>query len=260
MARFILQSDSISLDIEYMIVEELLKKNKYLHSYKITDTKTLKNIADVDMIPIGDIGFVTEYLNLVYGIKRENPIEIPEYLRTEEFLKRNYRLVSWDKVPRTGTFFLKDVSELKTFGNVINANYTDIDNLFNYVPVNKYDSTLVLNKEHVFQVSSLFNIESEYRVYVIGGKIEVISNYNGDCTLFPDMSLVKKAVGLINHNEKWLKSYTLDIMVGKSGTAIIEVHNFTSVGLYHSLWGDNLLYAYKDGIDYLINDNKEIII
>lgn len=141
---------------------------------------------------------------------------------------------------------------------MMNATYTDIDNLFNYVPQNKFDSTLVLSKEHLYQVSSCFNILSEYRVYVIARKIEAIGHYNGDCTILPDIELIKKAVNIINNNEKHLKSYTLDIMVGKEGTAIIEIHNFTSVGLYNSLWGDNLLYAYKDGIDYLLNDNKEI--
>ena len=35
-------------------------------------------------------------------------------------------------------------------------------------------------------------------------------------------------------------------------------HNFVSVGLYGTLWGNNLIYAYKDGIDYVINDNKEL--
>ena len=73
--------------------------------------------------------------------------------------------------------------------------------------------------------------------------------------MLPDIDLIKKAVCLINVNEKWLNSYTIDVMVGKPGTALIEVHNFASVGLYATLWGDNLLWAYKDGIDYLINDN-----
>ena len=258
MSHFLLQKDSNTLDIEYVIIENLLKKNKYLHTYDIIDKLELDKIAGINMIPLGDIGFVTDYLRLIYDIDRENPIEIPEYLRTEEFLKRNYRIVDWTAIPRKGSFFLKDVSELKSFGNVMNATYTDIDNLFNYVPQGKYDSTLVLDKDHLYQVSSLFNIQSEYRVYVIGGVIEAISNYNGDCTILPDIDIIKKAVNLINYNEKWLKSYTLDIMVGKEGTAIIEVHNFTSVGLYNNLWGDNLLYAYRDGLDYLINDNKEI--
>lgn len=258
MARYILQSDSDSLDLEYYIIENLLKKNKYLHDYEITDEKSLMDIASKDDIPIGNIGFVMKWLNETHGIVKENPIEIPKYLRTEEFLKRNYRIVTWEDIPRQGKFFLKDVSELKSFGDIINATYTDVDELFNYVPRGTFDPTLVLDKSHLFQVSSQFNIKSEYRVYVINGEIENIGHYNGDCTLLPDIDLIKKAVGLINLNEKWLKSYTLDIMVGPQGTAIIEIHNFASVGLYSNQWGSNLLYAYKQGIDYLINDNHEI--
>lgn len=255
MAHFLIQTDSTSLDIEYYIIKELLKKNKYLHSYSEINTDELEYIGKENIVPIGDIPFVTKWLKQVHGITRENPIEIPEYLRADEFLKRNYMIVSWDKIPRTGKFFLKDVSELKSFGNEINATYTDIDNLFNYVPKSKYDSSLVLDKEHRYLVSELFNIQSEYRVYVINGKIEAISNYNGDVTILPDIHLINKAVGIINKNEEWLKSYTIDVMVGPKGTALIEVHNFASVGLYNTLWGDNLLYAYKQGIDYLVQDN-----
>lgn len=47
-------------------------------------------------------------------------------------------------------------------------------------------------------------------------------------------------------------------MVGKKSTALIEVHNFTSCGLYSTLWGNNLLTAYKDGIKYLKKDNHKL--
>ena len=111
-------------------------------------------------------------------------------------------------------------------------------------------------KGHDYVISSPYNIKSEYRVYVLDGDIEHISLYNGDATVLPDVNLIKKAVSLINYNEKWLRSYSLDIMVGNEGTAIIEVHNFTSLGLYSSIWGTDLIYAYRDGIDYLLNDNS----
>jgi hypothetical protein len=43
------------------------------------------------------------------------------------------------------------------------------------------------------------------------------------------------------------------------GTAIIEVHNFSSLGLYTAIWDRNnndLLLAYKQRIEYLLNDNQ----
>lgn len=237
MAKFLLQNDSC-LSIENNIILEFLNKNKYIHEYRYFCGDMKK-----DEIPIGDISFVTKWLSSMYNIANENPIEIPKYLRTDEFLKRDYRIVPWAELPKQGKWFIKDVSELKKFGQVVNFNY---------------DNQLILNKNSLFQVSSIYNILSEYRVYVINGQIENVCNYDGDCTIFPDINLIKKAVNLILYHEEWLKSFTIDIMVGKEGTAIIEIHNFTSVGLYSNLWGSNLLYAYKDGIDYLINDNKKI--
>lgn len=257
MARYLLQTDSGGLDTDYYLIKEQLIKGKYVFNYKEIDTKSLMNIAEKGDIPIGDIGFVTKYIRETYGIEKENPIEIPEYLRTDEFLKRKYEIVTWDKIPDRGNWFIKDVSELKSFGQVINCTYSDVKSWFEK-PDYEFSTNLVLDKNHLFQVSEVFGIKSEYRVYVIDGRIEAISNYNGDCTILPDIDLIKKAVALINVNEKWLKSYTIDVMVGPRGTAIIEIHNFASVGLYNTLWGTNLIYAYRDGIDYLINDNKEL--
>lgn len=257
MGKYILQTDSNGLDIEYYLIKEQLKRGKYVFNYKEIDTESMMNIAEVGDIPIGDIGFVSKYLKEAYGIDKENPIEIPKYLRAEEFLKRKYDIVTWDKLPEHGTYFIKDVSQLKKFGAVVNTSYEPIKEWFE-APKLEFSTQLVLDKSHLFQVSEVFNIQSEYRVYVCGGNIEAISNYNGDVTLLPDMNLIKKAVGLINLHEKWLKSYTIDVMVGPMGTAIIEVHNFASVGLYNTLWGSSLIYAYRDGLDYLVNDNKPL--
>ncbi len=257
MGKYILQTDSNGLDIEYYLIKEQLKRGKYVFKYKEIDTNSLMHIAEKGDIPIGDIEFVSKYLKEAYGIEKENPIEIPKYLRTEEFLKRKYDIVTWDKIPDKGNWFIKDVSELKSFGQVINCTYSDVKSWFKK-PEYKYSNNLVLDKNHLFQVSEVFDIKSEYRVYVLDGCIEAISNYNGDCTLLPDIGLIKKAVSLIYLKEKWLKSYTIDVMVGPRGTALIEIHNFASVGLYNTLWGSNLIYAYRDGIDYLINDNKPI--
>ena len=256
--QYLLQTDSTGLDMEGVVVGKLLTENKLLYDYATVDTQEMLKIAGPDDVPIGDIPFVTAYLQKIRGIQKENPIELPEYLRMPEFLKREYQITTWDKLPVSGVWFVKDVSELKKFGSVVNATYENLAGWFEENP-SKYSTNLVLDKSHLFQVSSVFGILSEYRVYVIDGEIENICNYNGDCTVLPDIALIKKAVGLINANEKWLRSYTLDIMVGKGGeTALIEVHNFTSVGLYSTLWGQNLLRGYKQGIEYLVNDNREL--
>lgn len=255
MAHFLLQSDDGSLDIEKCIVEDLLKHNKFLHTYELVSLKGLDDVKKENCYPVGTIDFVSKYMRNAYGIESEVPIEIPTYLQTGEFLKRNYFIYKWDEIPRKGEFFLKDVSQLKKFGGIVNTAYESIDDLFNYEPKGKFDSTLVLDKSHFYQVSEVLPIKAEYRVYVLDGEIEQISNYNGSPLYLPDVGLLNKAVSLISRFEKYLKSYTIDIAVGSFGTAILEIHNFASVGLYSTLWGDNLLYGYIDGINYLINDN-----
>lgn len=249
MSHFILEEPK-EFDIELHFLKEQLNRNKYVHSY---DEIKEPHLVVVDEYPVGQIPFVEKCLGI-----HENPIEIPKYLRTSEFLKRDYRICTWQDIPRSGVFFLKDVSQLKKFGSVMNATFTDIDDMFNYTPVNEFDATVILDKEHLFQVSSLIDIKAEYRVYVFGGDIEQISYYNGDCTKLPDIQLIEKAVNLINYHEKYLRSYTIDVAVTNKGTCILEIHNFTSCGLYSSVWGSSLVYAYKDGVDYLRSDNHKL--
>lgn len=249
MGTFILQKDFISTDsdIEIMILKGLLKRERFLYDYIELTKDELSDYKDFEKIPVGTIDFVETYLkNTVKGFYRENPIEIPKYLRTDEFLKRDYSIVEYKDIPTRGKYFIKDVSQLKKFGSVMLNEY-------DYMEINE-----LCDKTHLFQVSLVYDIKAEYRVYVVAGELQQISLYNGYATELPDIKLIEKAVNLILYNEKWLKSFTLDVMVGKEGTAIIEVHNFTSVGLYTTLWGTDLLYAYRDGIDYLVNDNKTI--
>jgi hypothetical protein len=54
------------------------------------------------------------------------------------------------------------------------------------------------------------------------------------------------------------RSLTIDVMVTDKGTELIEIHPFVSCGLYGTLWGDSLVYAYRDGIDYVLRHNTRI--
>lgn len=234
MSDFLIQKTD-ELNIERLIVLEQLKKEHLIHTYK--EVVSAED-APKGYLPIGTIPFVEQYLGI-----RETPIEIPVYLQTEEFLKRSYRIEKSTNLPKQGRYFLKNASKLKDFTLL-----TDLYNL------SFYDINLTDNDYYV--VSEEYDIESEYRIYVFDNKIESIAHYNGNPCILPDIALIEKAVLLISYNEKYLKSYTIDVMVGKRGTALIEIHNFTSVGLYTTIFGTNLLYAYRDGIEYLRKDNS----
>lgn len=252
MATFLLEQTTNGLcygmDNEMAIVRDLIRSNKHIHEFKrawshdfsFGDASELKGC-----IPVGTIDFVTNYMRMFKKDFKQNPIEIPAYLRTDEFLKRDYHIGDIRDVPSTGIWFVKDVSTLKHFSKVCNLDH-------------EFNDLIELGKDANYLVSSVVDILSEWRVYVLDGELANICNYNGDCTLFPDMSLIRKAMSLIELNEKWLKSYTIDVMVTKKGTALIEIHNFTSVGLYSTLWGQDLLWGYVDGIRYLQEDNHEL--
>lgn len=278
--HFLLEDDkNDKFNYELMLVEEKIRQNKYIHDFEKIDisifyeyeedsfgeiikTNKLKNANDFPeiykkSIPIGSINFVSTWLKVFYNIDKENPIEIPPILRTDEFLKRKYSIVTADKLPRTGRYFIKDVSKLKEFTYSGDLEYFLFDEMFEPAK-SPYDTSLRINPDHLFQVSEIVNILSEYRVYIIDGKIENIANYNGDVTLFPDVELIKKANDLYSTQPDYPKSYSMDLMITPRGTAITEIHNYTSLGHYSTLFGDNLLYAYRDGIDYLLKHNTPI--
>lgn len=262
---FLLQKESAiqnSLDIEERILEEILHNQKYIHSYKTLSLNDLQKDKEKyyleykTAIPVGTIEFVSYWLKTFHNIENINPIEIPYFLRTEEFLKRDYHIVKAYDIPNFGHYFIKDASKLKQFSYSGEMSYFMRDDIFEG-PKTRFDSSLYLNENHFYQVSEVVNILSEYRVYIINGEIQSICNYNGDPCLFPDTKLIIKANNLYSLKEDYPKSYTIDIMITPKGTSIIEMHPFLSCGLYTTLWGDNLAYAYIDGINYVLNHNTD---
>ena len=248
--KFILEKKEDYVDIDVRIVEDVIRSCGRRMSYIFCDIENMDSVEDLaKYIPVGDIPFVKKWLKITHGIETINPIEIPKELRKKEFLKRSYRVVPYAEIPRNGRYFIKDVSDLKQFsyeGDLANFDFSSIDN------------------SHLYQVSELFNIAAEYRIYVIDGNVDAICQYNGnglavcDPRYLMDRGLILKAKMLYTMQEDYPNSYTMDIMVGKEGTCICEIHPFVSVGLYSSIWGTNLLYAYKDGINYILNHNTAI--
>lgn len=278
--HFLLQKENGDIDMDVRIVKEKLDSIKYVHSYSYLSmdeffgydldpetgeilgrplkTKDEFFIDFAEYIPIGTIEFVTTWLKIFHGISNINPIEVPECLRINAYLKRKYSIVKADEIPREGEYFIKDASQLKVFSYCGEMKYFLNDDMFE--KASKSDMSLHLDPTHLYQVSEAVNILSEYRVYIIDGKIEAVVNYNGDPCIFPDIDTIQRANMFYSTQKDYPKSYSMDIMVTRRGTSIIEVHPFLSIGLYTTLFGDNLLYAYRDGIDYVINHNTNPVL
>lgn len=242
---FFLQNDTPDLKYEQMIVSDLIKESHFHTQTEVSlkdisdkrlDNDMLRNIV----IPVGSIEFVEKWAKQFWNIDHINPMEVPECLRTEEFLKREYKIVPYDKLPETGKWFVKDVSRLKS-GSFV-GNKTDMPGCF--------------DKSHMFLCSGYVeDIVSELRVYFINGEIENVCHYDGKPCVLPDFSMVRQANKIFMRQDDYPCSYTMDIMITRFGTSIIECHPFISVGLYSTLWGQNLLAAYGDGIHYLRTKN-----
>lgn len=255
------QDDEKAMVVDYAILKDLLVFSHIPHIEMhlkdfYNDNKTLKYKSDfaesmANAIPLGTIDFVTAYLNIFCGIEKMNPIEVPQCLRTEEFLKRKYSIVYGKDLPKDGSCFVKNVSTLKefTFTGSIENMYKTSDFVSGKISIKNND---------LYQVSELLNIQSEYRVYIINGKIYAVAYYDGDATLFPDIKLIQKANLIYSIQKDYPKSYTMDVAICDKGTAILECHPLFSCGIYQTVLGTDFLYGYQDSMNYLKYYNTKL--
>ena len=79
-------------------------------------------------------------------------------------------------------------------------------------------------------VSSIVNFVSEWRCFVFGGMLRDLRYYCGNKWVVPDKDTINSMVNAVGTT---MRAYTLDVGVLESGeTAVVEVHNFISCGLY----------------------------
>jgi hypothetical protein len=234
--KFLLQSINNQLSVDTCIVKEILDNTCVLHEYKIIDIEDIYQY-DTSYIPIGTIEFIESYLRK-FGISHMKPLEIPRYLRIKDILKRAYKIVPISEIPTCGNFFIKDASRLKQFS------YSgEISNIFNIIK---------LDENHEYVISDNVDILSEYRIYVINNKIVNIANYNGDIMILPDLNLLNRIVQINQISNADLKSYSFDVMITSAGTSLIEMHLYAALGLYSTMFNDQLLYAYRDSFNYIL--------
>lgn len=209
-----------------------------------------------DSIPVGSIDFVQSYLNKAYSIPVMQPIEIPERLRMPKMLLRDYAIVKYEDLPQRGTWFIKNVSGLKK------GTYCG--------PVEKLrdeNHGMELNQDHIYQVSSVLNIVTEYRVFVHRDRIVGIQYYDGDVLVMPTPTEIKKiqeAVVRYSVSKDCPDAYTMDWAIVNTGCkkeprdiALLEVHPFVSVGTY-GLEGPILVDMYKNGLQWYIKYNTPL--
>lgn len=252
--HFIIQTENDMInDVEEFTLTQILDRQSSMHSYSMVNAEDLidfieqtSSINFKEAIPVGDIKFVKEYLNIVHEICDIIPIEVPEELRVNKYLKRRYAVLEREEIPKKGDYFLKTAFKLKDFTYV-----GEISNLF------EYENSGDFLKEGLYVLSERVNILSEYRCFVLNDIIKGIQFYSGDCTIMPtpdDVALIKEMVMKYSKNPNRPKAYTLDVGIIKDkGVAVLECHTHSSVGLY-GYNDESLPYHYKFGFEWYLNN------
>jgi hypothetical protein len=74
---------------------------------------------------------------------------------------------------------------------------------------------------------------SEYRVFVLHGKIVGMRPYAGDAAMLPEESVITEAVSTWEASGRAYAAYAIDFGVLKSGvTALVELNDGFSIGSY----------------------------
>lgn len=274
--NFLIEKADFSVDsVQQAVLLQVLDHYKYEHHYKIISNEDFykkvpsdfgvgtdrirKSAEDFDAdtakyIPFGNMSFVENFLSIFYGISYENAIEIPPVLRQERFLKRKYSIVPVWEIPGSGHYFIKDATRQKQFSYMGNLEDYLQDEMFEPRTM-EFDTSFRFDYEHLYQVSEIVTVLAEYRVYVLDGRINCVVQYKGNPLIFPDGDLIREAVTLYAESGESPKSWSMDVMVTPVGTAVLEVHNFMCLGLYTVDWDEDLLYALRDGLDYVLYKN-----
>lgn len=253
--EFWLQNNN-DIDIKILKNELDLSINKITNNYEFNTKENFNEILKLnniknkyDIIPVGDLDFIKNFLLKVYNINNMNPIEVPLVLRKKEFLKRDYKILDKNDLPKNGYYFTKYVSKLKIFS------HTGMIESLQYTNNNKNEFL----KDGLYQVSEVVDIISEYRIFVHNDKIIGINYYDGNFTIMPNIEEINNMINEYKKDIDRPKAYTIDIAIIKDrGTAILEIHPFVSVGLYGYMFSESLLYCYRDGFEYYKKINKKI--
>lgn len=267
--HFLLQSDKGTIDKEIFDLRYVLSHygNQYAHDVDDISENDIRcaTFGNGINVPVGTLGFVGAFLENVKGSSYMKPLEIPEFLRKPEYLKRDYTIGKLKDLPKNGIYFIKDASHLKNWC----ADVYFMSNLKDTIPKVQDDW-----EKHDYVCSEVLSeIYSEYRVLVHEDNVVGVQYYSGhqkirddytgyQCSYssgvlsFPDSDVIKSILRDIKSFRLkgviFPRSYTLDVAVTPRGTVLLEVHNFVSCGTY-GFCGTELPKMYANGIEYELN-------
>jgi hypothetical protein len=202
--KYLIQTidEKVKHDFSFTLLESIEYQN-WLRNDNSFSAVLSDNILIPNLIPIGNVEFVCNYLNKYYGLIPK-PKNIPIELMAYNFTGRT--VINGTEKDINGKQFVKSNDKIKSFTEICKT-----------APKGNY------------QISELINIESEWRAFVYEGKLVGLQNYSGKFDVFPDVNKIQEMILAYTSQPV---AYTLDVAISNSNTVIIEVHDFFSCGLY----------------------------
>lgn len=250
-------------DIEFRIEGaqlEDVKPDGWVNSALKSSDEKLK-LDPNEVTPLGSVEFVQSYANLIAGKESPlKPINIPEELlpvlytgrevyNIENITKANQVVDSLtSRMKIFDRWFVKDLNIIKHPDNHFYDVIKDIHNgaMTCEARIGEDGNTVSKVFDYKFadvivgkQISQrIENVKSEWRVFVDKSMIQALhsgssiigcEHYRGDPLAFPNTDRILQFVEAYKHSPD---IYTLDVMVDKRGTWVLECHDFFSCGLY----------------------------
>lgn len=180
------------------------------------------------------------------GISAPMPLDIPDQLLSFANRKVEVKTLREFKEDTELPIFVKPHSRYKAFSSGVIKETSSRKTLFNHDDLGK-----PLDEDMLVLTSEVVDMVSEYRCFIKKGEIVGIRHYQGDCTIFPDVEVIKDAIDAYKSAPI---AYSLDFAVVKktipslssklgfeSGkqydeyyyqTSLIEVQDMWSIGSY----------------------------
>lgn len=214
---------------------KILKVSINSLSFYLTSTKY------EHFLPIGSLEFMKKTAEIL-GFEMPKPLNIPESLKL--YCGRKVWESNIDEI--TYPCFVKPLEEAKLFTGFVAKSNRDFGL---YPELKGFNGKLMCSEP-------INNILSEWRCFVLKGKVLNCSNYSGDPLIFPDK---RKIEFLINKFFDAPSGYSLDVCVTDKETQLIEVNDGWSLGSYGCDSNDyfKLLKARWFEIVRIIKNNNE---
>jgi hypothetical protein len=166
------------------------------------------------ILPIGSLEFIKKSAEIL-GFEMPKPLNIPESLKIycgRKVWESNIENLSYP-------CFIKPLDEAKLFTGFVAKSVRDFSL---YPELKGFEGKLMCSEP-------IDNILSEWRCFVLKGKVINCSNYSGDPLIFPDK---RKIDFLINKYYDAPAGYSLDVCINDKETKLVEVNDGWGLGNY----------------------------